>query len=438
MATRTRQRSALAATLGLWICAAVIHAASPPENTATARSQGSGKVQSPNLWKGFQPGKVDQTTSSGRTLVRYQHSRDPGWGYETDGTDHFLVALPGKVLTPPPLCVVLHSAGGNFREPFESICAAHHQRGFYGDDTFYVLSLDCSANREVDWWWGNEAIERQPRKYQAEFTPTEKRVLATIEWAVREFGIDRDRIYLNGISMGGSGCLGIGINHGELFAAVSVVVPAGVRHMSHRLPAVLPVDPPPLVNVSSHLDGYALGQEELLQLFANRGYSLTFAWEPFAHAATRIGEINPAVYDFPWLTIRKNEAYPVFARATTDQHYPGLNNSREPDQRGQINGYFRWKNLQDVDDRLAMELRLVRKEELRHPFDPPTAAEADLTLRRIQRFVVKAGRSYEWRMMAGSKALQSGKIVVGADGLLSVPKIRIAKEPTVFSITPAQ
>ena len=265
MATRTRQRSALAATLGLWICAAVIHAASPPENTATARSQGSGKMQLPNLGKGFQPGEVDQTTSSGRTLVRYQHSRDPGWGYEADGTDQFLVALPRK-----------------------------------------------------------------------------------------------------------------------------------------------------------------------------RGYSLTFAWEPFAHAATRIGEINPAVYDFPWLTIRKNEAYPVFARATTDQHYPGLNNSREPDQRGQINGYFRWKNLQEVDDRLEMELRLVRKEELPHPFDPPAAAEADLTLRRIQRFVVKAGRSYEWRMMAGSKALQSGKIVVGADGLLSVPKIRIAKEPTVFSLTPAQ
>jgi len=43
------------------------------------------------------------------------------------------------------------------------------------------------------------------------------------------------------------------------------------------------------------------------------------------------------------MEIRKNEAYPVFTRASTDQRPPWSNPPGKTDESGQINGYFRWK-----------------------------------------------------------------------------------------------
>ena len=49
--------------------------------------------------------------------------------------------------------------------------------------------------------------------------PTEKRIIGTVQWVIEQYGIDPDRVYLCGNSMGGSGALGIGLRHGDLFAA---------------------------------------------------------------------------------------------------------------------------------------------------------------------------------------------------------------------------
>jgi len=74
-------RTALTATFLIRICGAVIHADVPPETNAATTGQGPMEVQRVVPRKGFQPCKVDQTISSGRILVQYQHSRDPDWGY---------------------------------------------------------------------------------------------------------------------------------------------------------------------------------------------------------------------------------------------------------------------------------------------------------------------------------------------------------------------
>ena len=50
--------------------------------------------------------------------------------------------------------------------------------------------------------------------FRQQLCSVEKRVLSTVEWVVAKFGIDRNRVYLNGISMGGSGSLGIGMIRG--------------------------------------------------------------------------------------------------------------------------------------------------------------------------------------------------------------------------------
>ncbi len=374
--------------------------------------------------------------NNGRRIVQYSHESISAWGYAKPQSDVFWLALPPRLTKTPPICVVLHSAGGDGQEPFQPVCAPQYVRGFYGDETFYVLSLDCAKNRN-DWWWGVEEIKRNPDRYLKELCPVEKRVLSTIEWVVNEFRIDRNRVYLNGISMGGSGSLGIGLNHGDVFAAVSVVIPAGIEHMNYRLVAPLP-DPPPLINISSHLDSYAEGQEALLRLFAKDRYALAFAWGPFGHVSGAIGAANASVYEYPWFSIRKNEAYPVFTYATTDNHYPGHMNATDPDQNGQINGYFRWKNMEDTRERFVMELHLVRKEELRQPVELPREAVAEITLRRLQKFPVRNGTDYQWTMTVGGKVLQSGKTTATARGILTIPTVKISDTPTYLSIVAAR
>jgi predicted peptidase len=61
-------------------------------------------------------------------------------------------------------------------------------------------------------------------------------VIDTVKWVIKEYGIDADRAYLCGNSMGGSGTLGIGMRHGEVFAAIKANVPAEVKPRARRIP----------------------------------------------------------------------------------------------------------------------------------------------------------------------------------------------------------
>ena len=63
----------------------------------------------------------------------------------------------------------------------------------------------------------------------------EKRILDTVEWTVRKLGIDRNRVYICGNSMGGQAAEAIGLAHGEVFAAVNANVPATCWFAAARL-----------------------------------------------------------------------------------------------------------------------------------------------------------------------------------------------------------
>lgn len=204
--------------------------------------------------------------------------------------------------------------------------------------------------------------------------------------------------------------------------------------MESRMTNGKQLDPPPLVNLSSHVDGWSKGQERLLAYFEKNKYSLFFAWEPFGHSSD-VSAANPAVVEFPWLSIRKNEAYPVFTGASTDNKYPGFNQRVAPDQSGQINGYFRWKNLEDSVQRFAMELRLIGKEELSRPIEAPTESVANISLRRLQNFEVRKGTIYKWSLRSGEDVLESGPVTVGEDGVLTIPSVTISKLPKLLEVT---
>lgn len=376
----------------------------------------------------------EESIVEGRKVVRFEHESLKEWGYAEPQKDYFYVVYPTvsakDTKEKAPLRVYLHSAGGSGMSELSGSIRRMHE-----SDSFYGLCLDCQGNQSNDWWWGYESIKKTPEQFKSQPYPTEKRVLATIAWVVSEFNIDPNRIYLNGISMGGSGSLGIGLCRGDIFAAISVTVPAGADHALFRMNGTQYPDPPPLFNFSSQNDTWSSNQSELIDYCKKQRYFLAFSWGPLGHINDRT-KFNPMVAEFPWLSLRKNEAYPVFTNASSDNIYPGFQNLTAPDQSGQINGCFRWKNLTDTPDRFVMELRLVRKEELTTPIETPIEAEADVTLRRLQNFRVKPSETYRWQMLQNGQVVQTGDVKADAKSVLTISNVQISATPSNLEITP--
>jgi poly(3-hydroxybutyrate) depolymerase len=404
----------------------------------------------PPIVANFDAKVLSESKMAGRKVVRYEHEMIKDWGYTAGAPSRpFIVVEPAKAADSPPLLVYLHSAGNEFNPSIPT-----NLPGFGPE--FITLAIH-SVGGQQDGWHGWHKIKEDPKNFARTYTPVEHRLLATIEWVARKYNVDRNRIYLWGISMGGSGTLGLGLARGDIFAAAYVVVPAGIEHGWHRMgfPEIpkgkttrpedyltrvarvgLP-DPPPLVNFSSQTDGWARGQENLIQAMHDGRHLMAFCWAPIGHTANW-DATNPAVVKYPWLSIRKNQAYPAFTDASTDQKYPGFQ-SKDPDQAGQLNAYFRRKTKTDEPTRFEMELSLVDTAEISpkgKPFAVPEKSVTDVTLRRLQTFKVQADKSYTWRLLDAGNVVQSGEVRPDAVGLLTVPRLTITARTQTLVLEP--
>ena len=327
-----------------------------------------------------------------------------------------------------PLYVVLHSAGHDALRALACTRDEHNHDIYRAPDDFYALYVDCFENRAHDWWWGFE------KSKSFELSACEKRVMATIERVIRQYGIDRDRVYLSGNSMGGSGTLGIGLRHGDVFAALKANVPAGVDHAAARTgfaPYPLPTDahlpdPPPFVDYSAPNDKWALGHERLFAAAQARKWQGFFFWGAFGHAnndPVMLRE-NDLIHAFDWLAVRRCDPYPAFTQASTDNPCPWPDNL-ETKTPGQVNGFFRWSAATATVDRVEMDLFLASDATLKSRiFSVPASARADVTLRRIGAFKVAAGDTIDWTFGA-----QRGTCVVRDDGLVTARGLDIHQQP---------
>jgi hypothetical protein len=440
----------------------------------------------------------------GRKVTSYEYVMPKQWGYEDAAPiGKFTVTEPAKANDHPPMLVYLHGSGGHTRPIVEE---AAEFPGFGPE--FLTLGLDCTDRREG--WYGYHWAAKDLQKYANQYAPPENRYLAEIQWVARKYHVDRERIYLGGLSMGGTGSLGLGMARGDIFAAMFVTVPAGTEHVflrmgftertqipNHPTGPTLQIthppdylarisgagkpDAPPVVNFSSQMDGAATNQENLLQACHDGRHLMVFTWAPWGHKCD-YARINPAVLAYPWLSIRRDEAYPVFTDATSDQHYPGLY-SKDDDQEGQINAYFRWKNVRDEPAQFRMDLWLVtdksiaailpggssaaRREKLSKALDEmdkwidatraalqkgrlgdpppelpplpvliPESSTVDITPRRLQKFKVDPAGRYSWRLVEGEKVIQSGVANPDEVGLLTIPRVTITASVRTLLIEP--
>ncbi|WP_348268080.1 hypothetical protein P8936_02240 [Edaphobacter paludis] len=430
--------------------------------------------------------KANTVTKSndGRIIERYTHGPRVQWGYAVSsnaGWDYpaaqesgaaeqnhnsFYVISPKAPQKGAPLYVVLHSAN---RTAYDYLgYAALDRKIDEGNDPatamtnvpegFYGLYLN-STNAE---WWGWTQARQNSAKHIDTPPAAELRVLDTIEWVVQHYGIDRNRIYLSGVSMGGNGALGIGINHGDIFAAMRVTVPAGTGFASYSMGGFAPSpdviapqakrdawiakasgtdnpDPPVIVDFSSPIDSWSMTQPALVQAAVDGRLPLVLSWGPFGHttfaSAIAKSPLCQIALAFPWLEIRKNEAYPVFTHASSDQQSPWLHGPADFDESGQVNAYFRWKDEADSPREFSMLLWMEHPLVKSPPASMPDHATANVTLRRLQYFTAVAGKAYLWKLSKNGRLLASGVITGDATNLLTIPGVPLTMQPTKLIVT---
>lgn len=344
-----------------------------------------------------------------------------------------------------PLYVVLHSAGHDVFSCMECTKKPGNHDIYHAPDGFYALYVDCRANK-IDWWWGGrrnkEPITKENQnKATTALEPVEMRVLDTVKWVIDRYKIDSNRVYLCGNSMGGSGTLGLGLPHGDVFAAIKANVPAGARHAGDRLGLTsddikkngskaatsgiapdLP-DPPICIDYSAQNDQWSGDHEILFRGMKNRKYNLIAYWGNFGHANNNkvMEAVNDLINTFDWTAIRKNEAYPVFTNASSDDQIPWPDHIKS-EKPGQVNAFFRWKNITDSDQSFEMVI-FIDKNIKTKIFTIPNQATTDLSFRRLQKFNVKPGETIRWTF-----AGKSGSIKADAQGLITIPQVKITNE----------
>lgn len=301
------------------------------------------------------PEREKESVFTERKLEVFKHGTKSEWGYAAPQRDTFLVLHPKQARPNAPLYVVLHSAGHDVHSCLACTTTVGNHDIYHSPEDFFALYLDCRANKG-DWWWGGD-------KYKSsEVSPTDKRVIDTVKWVVKQYGLDENRVYLSGNSMGGSGTLGIGMRHGDVFAAIKANVPAKVEHVSQRMyfpPLTMPADvtipePPIVIDYSAPNDTWSKGHENFVKAMSDRKYPLFLYWGPFGHANNheKIMKVNDLINSFDWLNVKKNEAYPVFTNASTNDPLPWPDQLTDKNS-GQVNAFFRWKAISDTPQ--AME-----------------------------------------------------------------------------------
>jgi poly(3-hydroxybutyrate) depolymerase len=377
------------------------------------------------------PEKEKESVFTGRKREVFKHGIKEEWGYAAPQQDTFLVLHPKQAGPNTPLYVVLHSAGHDVHSCLACTTTVGNHDIYRSPEDFFALYLDCRANRG-DWWWGIE------RYKGPEVCPTEKRVIDTVKWVIKQYGIDENRVYLCGNSMGGSGTLGIGMRHGDVFAAIKANVPAKVEHVSNRMyfpPRTVPAGvtlphPPVVIDYSAQNDSWSKGHDAFVQAMNERKYALFFYWGWFGHANNheKIMQVNDLINSFDWLSVKKNEAYPVFTNASTNDPLPW------PDQladkkSGQVNAFFRWKNTCDTQEAIEMSLFLTKPSELKTKFTIPAEATADVSLRRLQMLRVAPGEAVRWTFGA-----TNGRVQADTAGCITIPGLKITAQPATLSV----
>ena len=195
------------------------------------------------------------------------------YSFVFSGEFNYFLSLPKEEITKPPMLVFLHGAGErgtDIEKVFTHAIPRYIKEGM--DIPAVVLCPQCPSNMV----WNNLVF------------PLKK----LIDEIADKFNVDKDRISITGISMGGFGTWDMGLNFPEYFSAIAPVCGGGLSWRCERLKNV-PIwafhgeaDPTvPLKNSVEMVDAVnAAGGNAKLTVFHNVDH---FSWD-MSYLDTRV------------------------------------------------------------------------------------------------------------------------------------------------------
>jgi hypothetical protein len=372
-----------------------------------------------------------------------------------------------------PLIVALHERTGNLFT---------NSKGTSNPDEI-ILSPDDYLPNDIlhSYWFG---YHQNLNIFNPSETPkdgiiidyTVRRVKWTIDWVVKYFSVDTNRIYLSGGSMGGSGAILMSFGFPEKIAATYTVVPKldysfifdpnsnsiynankPRRKVISRLWGELETnlmtnDSMPVYNrlnagllatkiasnkslpylfLTAGKNDNIVGWAEKLNVikkFNDSRLGFTFFWDSRNHSSNSTMEFQPEDDINKIFKYSLNKSYPAFSNCSANGN-PGNGLPEDGDLYGTINGFLNWENIVDEPDYYEISLNSKTLNTTHGTIKNPDSIFTDITLRRLQKFKVSKHYSYYYQNISlNNKVLQDGYIDADKSNLITLKNILITSK----------
>ncbi len=297
-------------------------------------------------------------------------------------------------------------------------------------------------------WFGYICVPQWAKHTEGRAYPfTERRMLWVIDWSIRRYGADRNRVHASGGSMGAWGSMTFAFRHPEIFAAVypnrprtRQRVPRSVLAKRHRGkdPLTMPdgksdyyrrmdmvrfaaehhEDLPFVAWCCGRQDGFASWQEEvdMVKALTKARHGFAFAWNNGNHSSGS-KPMRRVTASYPPELFALNRSYPAFSHSSIDDD-PGDGDPKAGDMEGGINLGFVWKDVKDTPTEWSATIsNTLAKAEM----------TVDITPRRRQGFKPAAGTTLKWTntAKADGKQIQTGNATVDRWRLATMEKVKL-------------
>jgi hypothetical protein len=426
----------------------------------------------------------EKAGEKGNKILIAKHKATAGMdspGYVADGYEyHVSFGVPAnfKPEDKKPLPVILFLHG--FGDTWQQIATSAN----WFPDMFVIIPNDPLGT----WFYGySDQLPKGDPSKGVVVNYTERRLLAYLEHFQSKYPIDKNRVYVTGGSMGGTGTTSLVLRYPHIFAAGDAKKGATNRLHCKWKPQCekiwgsvdAKVKNNEGVNVwdwqnmawyasKHHKDASFLrtlhGKEDLSipyrQVAGPPGVEpMSFykaletfkighqcMWDGSSHSK-RPAKSTPL--DDWWepfrdttCFLRLDLSFPAFTNFSANND-PGTgngdavgteaeldNNTYDGDKEGGINRFLRWNSTTIVDQpaEYAIELKLSGGAN----GYKGKGETVDVTPRRLQKFAVKPNASFAWSTSTG----QAGDATADAEGLLTIPAVKISTAWTKLSIKP--
>ncbi len=327
------------------------------------------------------------------------------------------------------------------------VSGANRRIELYPRDT--VWTMDALAPLET-YWFGYNVVPLNASDGVARVYPfTENRLLHLIDWVAEKYGVDTNRIYSTGQSMGGWGTTSFAFRRPDIFAAVYPILP---RFESTTFPNMVlktysaatlssPTLPDQTTSYVDHMnsvdfasrthtdlpfigwaigrnDGYAswYSQVNMARVLDRNRHGYAFSWNNGDHSGGAAA--MSLIYSYYEGKFAKNKSYPAFSESSINSKM-GDGNPAVGDLVGGVNLGFYWSPIVETANTWSTSFsnNLI-------PNNGPMTVS--VTPRRTQNFDPGPGDVINWTTSTG----HSGSVVTDKYGLVTIKNVQINKNAT--------